>query len=590
MDRIEVVPATAVSLTVETLKAANALRAEIKRLGDEGLVVEPLRSLSERLEMLAGRQRWAISSAEGLEASILPAPPLPPSPIRGTARADLLIGTPFSDDIRGYGGDDIILALGGNDVVYGGSGDDLIAAGAGNDKVYGGDGADQILGGEGDDRISGNDGIDIIFGESGHDTIFGGDGKDRLFGNEGNDKAIGGNGADIIDGGDGNDRLYGQSGSDRLFGGTGDDFITGGEGNDALNGNDGNDELRGGNGNDRLFGGAGNDVAYGSNGNDVFIGSSDSDMLYGGANRDTVDYSGLDGQITYRANVEVVLDDPQRPFGGGFTRRLSYQVRKPDNGVDQLSSIEKIIGAQGQVNTIDFSDTKAYFRAPVLNGTSLVGAPAIRVKLAQKNLKVGGRKYQVVNFKNVIGSIANDTLVGDAQDNVLTHGPKTSDFDFTALADQDILIGGGGNDTLVSNGSDRLTGGSGADQFLLTTTSFVQPFRGGVGSVLAGASTITDFSRSQGDKLLVDRRSPMRSSVGFFNPGNLQDGVLPSEQFALLGDTHPPEAALFTYDSGTGDLFFKGANIDSSSPGLRTYKIATFQGAPSLQASDIIVV
>lgn len=588
MEEVKLVPASAASLTAETLKAADSLRAEIRRLGDEGLAVAKLRSLSERLEFLGSRQRLAAPSAAaaGDSLTLLPSP-LPPNVVRGTAKSDLLIGTPLADDIRGYGGNDTILALGGDDVVYGGNGADLVIAGAGNDKVYGGQGADQVFGGDGNDIINGNDGLDVLFGDAGDDTIRGGNGNDRLFGDAGDDKVIGGNGADIINGGDGSDKLYGQAGKDRLFGGAGDDLIFGGDGNDDLNGNDGADELRGGKGRDRLFGGAGDDVAYGSTGNDQFIGSTGSDQFFGGANYDTADYSGLPGQITYRANVEV---EQERPFGPPFTTTLTYEVSKPDNGVDTLSGVERIIGAVGQVNTIDFSDTDRYVRAPIQNGTQLIGAPTIQVNLAQKNLKVGGRNTKVLNFKNVIGSIGNDTLVGDAQDNVLTHGPKKTNFDFTALADQDTLIGGGGNDTLVSNGSDRLTGGSGADKFLLTTTGFARVFRGGASTVVAGASTITDFKRSQGDQLLVDSRPFIGGSIGFFNPQNLQNGVLPSEQFAVLGDTPPPDSAIFTYDSGTGDLFFKGFNIDSRFPGLQTYKVATFEGAPSLQASDILVV
>ncbi len=592
MDEIELVPASAVSLTADTLEAADSLRTEIKRLGDENLANHKLRSLSERFEALGGRKRWVAASRVAADLSISPAPPIPPSPpnlIRGTAKADVLTGTSLDDDIRGLGGNDTILALGGDDVVYGGAGDDLVVAGSGNDKVYGGAGADLVFGGEGNDRIIGNDGIDVLSGEAGNDIVSGGRGKDRLFGDAGDDKVFGGKGADILSGGDGNDKLYGQAGKDRLFGGAGDDVVHGGKGHDDLNGNDGDDELRGGRGRDRMFGGAGNDVAYGGAGNDRFIGSADNDMLYGGANHDTADYSALTGQITYRVDVEVVPNNPQQPFGGGFTRRLRYQVSKPDNGVDTLSSIEKIIAPQGQVNTIDFSDTDRYVRAPILNGTSLVGAPAVQANLAQKKLAVGGRHYEVVNFKNVIGSTGNDILVGDAQDNVLTHGPKKSNFDFTALADQDTLMGGGGNDTLVSNGSDRLTGGSGADKFLLTTTGFARVFRGGESTVVAVASTITDFDQAEGDQLLVDSRPFIGGSIGFFNPQNLQNGVLPSEQFAVLGDTPPPDSAIFTYDSGTGDLFFKGFNINPS-PGLQTYKVATFVGAPSLQASDIVVL
>ena len=62
--------------------------------------------------------------------------------IRGSKRADELIGTNESDFIIGKGGDDVINALEGNDKIKGGAGDDIITSGTGKDKAWGGKGDD----------------------------------------------------------------------------------------------------------------------------------------------------------------------------------------------------------------------------------------------------------------------------------------------------------------------------------------------------------------------------------------------------------------------------------------------------------------
>ena len=65
-------------------------------------------------------------------------------------------------------------------------------------------------------------------------TIFGGAGDDILWSNVGNDLIIGFSGNDIIDAGPGNDQILGEDDNDSLNGGDGNDYINGGAGNDIL--------------------------------------------------------------------------------------------------------------------------------------------------------------------------------------------------------------------------------------------------------------------------------------------------------------------------------------------------------------------
>src|SRR5262249_39070276 len=58
--------------------------------------------------------------------------------LRGTVKADYLVGTEAADLIQALGGNDFVLAGGGNDRIDAGSGDDQIDAGAGDDFIDGG--------------------------------------------------------------------------------------------------------------------------------------------------------------------------------------------------------------------------------------------------------------------------------------------------------------------------------------------------------------------------------------------------------------------------------------------------------------------
>lgn len=74
--------------------------------------------------------------------------------VKGTKRADTLVGTAGKDRLLGYGGNDWLRALAGHDVLDGGPGTDILSGGPGNDIVFARDGArDRIYCGAGKDRV-----------------------------------------------------------------------------------------------------------------------------------------------------------------------------------------------------------------------------------------------------------------------------------------------------------------------------------------------------------------------------------------------------------------------------------------------------
>ena len=116
----------------------------------------------------------------------------------GTARPNVLMGSPFGDRIRGGRG---------NDRLVGRAGDDCLSGQAGSDRVSGGSGNDVLSGGGGKDRLVGGRGVDVLSGGAGSDVLSGGAGSDVL-------DARGG-GADVVTCGGGRDRVKADR-SDRI--------------------------------------------------------------------------------------------------------------------------------------------------------------------------------------------------------------------------------------------------------------------------------------------------------------------------------------------------------------------------------------
>ncbi|MFO5491544.1 MAG: bluetail domain-containing putative surface protein, partial [Cuspidothrix sp.] len=184
------------------------------------------------------------------------------------------------------------------------------------------------------------------------------------------------------------------------------------------------DNVKGTNANDTITGDSQNNPLFGNGGNDIFISSLGNDTLDGGLGTDTADYSNLNQSITLLAT--------------GI-------INKTGGGTDQLIKIETInANSSVENNTIDASTT----------GT---GA-SITVNLATRSLIVNGvpgvGPFIVVNFDNVKGTNANDTITGDSQNNQ--------------------LFGNGGNDYLDGGaGNDTMNGGSGNDIYVIDTTGDV---------------------------------------------------------------------------------------------------------------------
>ncbi|MEH2204247.1 MAG: calcium-binding protein [Nostoc sp.] len=366
------------------------------------------------------------------------------------------------DNVIGTNANDIIVGDNQNNLLSGNNGNDTLNGGVGNDTLKGGAGSDTFKGSQGNDNIDGGDGIDTAdytqLGQtitlSGVGTIqkAGGLGKDLLFKVE---KVIAN--ANVANNTiDASQSLAGVSIAVNLqsrsltannvpglgtlsFTAVNFDNVIGTNENDNIVGDNQNNQLSGNNGDDTLNGGVGNDTLKGGAGDDSYFVDTTLDIITEAAN------SGID---TVRSSVSYTL--------GANLENL--RLREGGN----------LTGIGNSLNNFLFGNTS--------NNTL--------------NARAGDDTLD--------GSNGDDLLNGEDGNDSLQGGPGN-----------DILNGGSGNDILIGTfpGSplppglgeiDNLTGGAGADRFILGDAENVfyddnNTTNPGFGDL----AFITDFNSSQ---------------------------------------------------------------------------------------------
>jgi Ca2+-binding RTX toxin-like protein len=435
-----------------------------------------------------------------------------------------LIGSKFADRLTGDAGDNLLNGGAGDDNLVGGAGADLLVGGAGIDTAdystssaaininlttsvnAGGDAAGDVF--DSIEAIIATNFADVLQGDAAANRFYAGAGNDIIYGSGGGDIIDGGADIDVLDykgsnaavsvdlntgkgvggwaqsdvisnveninGTDFDDVLTGNAFDNLFSGGLGADRLSGGEGADVLNGNDGNDAL---------FGDAGNDSLSGGFGNDRLTGGAGADALNGGYGIDTADYRHSDGAVDVNlmrgTGLMAHAEGDTLQFIENLSGSAFNDILVGDNGVNRITGMsgeDKIYGMGGNdyiatgggydfVDGGDGIDTVTYedsWDRVVVNLTT------------GKNQYGEASRDVLVNVENIVGSIYNDTITGDAGANRLTGGDGN-----------DVLNGMGGIDYIYGgNGADRMTGGTGADVFVFNTGF--------------GNDTITDFEAGPG--------------------------------------------------------------------------------------------
>ena len=238
-------------------------------------------------------------------------------------------------------------------VVMGGTPNpDRLAAGEGDDTVHGDEGNDTLEGGAGNDFIFGGAGNDIITDAFGDDNIKAGDGHDVILN--------AGGALDLLFGGDGSDAIFGGEGDAETFAGLGNDFVNAGTGLNVVFGNEGDDWIEGGASADLLQGdngapfgdstilghdvlmGEGNDDYDAENGDDIMFGSAGTNKNWGSWGFDWVTFARVPGSIV--ADMAILPAAANIPIDL-IDRYLEVEGLSGWNGNDHLMGTENPAGA-----------------------------------------------------------------------------------------------------------------------------------------------------------------------------------------------------------------------------------------------------
>ncbi|HZH50954.1 MAG TPA: peroxidase family protein, partial [Microvirga sp.] len=396
--------------------------------------------------------------------------------------------------IQGTDNSETIIAGGGDDSVWGRGGDDRIEAGYGVDKVHGGTG-DDIITNSGTDIGE----VDFLHGEEGDDVIHGGSGLALVFGNQGNDF--------LIAGPDGKE----------VFGGTGNDFILGGDGGDFLLGNEGDDWIEGGNGFDTIAGDnselnfnstiIGHDVMFaGQNEQDFDAESGDDIMVQGESVMRNEGMWGFDWAI-HKGNSEAADSDLTRPI---FTTDEQDILRDRFDQVEALSGWEKndVLRGDNRTSTALGAEPEAG------ENPNLAAAENTMVKHELTQAGVD----RIFGLRELLGDLIAAPTAGDRELQI-------------AFDDGNILLGGGGSDTIEGRGGDDFIDG---DSWLNVRIS-ISANRNGTGGEIATVDS-------------------MRGNVTLTVNGQLV--TKPLTDWMLSGHIHPRQLSIvreIIQNDGAGD-------------------------------------
>jgi len=435
---------------------------------------------------------------------------------------------------------------------------------------------------DGDDRITLSSAMsEAVRTGAGNDTITGGNGGGSL--SLYDDIVDTGDGHDVVNAGGGSDWVTNRGGEDTIDAGDGDDFVVGYGGATSFFGQVSKGAIRLGGGSDVFYadynvwehlpvtysvaGEAGNDLfiakARGAyvfkpgTGNDRILASGTglppfnasfsmpsfgSDPAADDARRITLDYSDLStavvvdldaGAATSAGKSDAIARDPSA--GGLFS--LVDDVVGTDKG-DSISgdgSANVLAGAGGDDVLVGGGGDDRLDGGEDAGGkdrdiASYADAGAtVTVNLAA-GTATGEGADTLAGIEDVVGSVHNDKLTGDAGDNALE-----------GLGGLDTLDGGNGNDNLSGgDANDRLVGGGGKD-------------------VLAGGAGNDSLDGGDGEDLASYAKAPKAVAVSLFtgrsSGGDGNDTLVGIEAVAgsRFNDTLTGGAGDETLSGGKGD-------------------------------------
>ena len=333
----------------------------------------------------------------------------------------------YDNYLRFTGGEHVVLGgTSGNDVLIGDLGDDAIWGDAGDDYIEGGQGVDLIMGGAGDDII-----LDM------------GDTGDFIKGDSGDDVIANSNGLDVLMGGSGKDVVFVGVDDTEVFGGEGDDFILGGDGLDFLLGNEGDDWIEGGGGFDTIAG----------DNSELFFNSRiiGHDVMFAGA--DEQDFDAESGDDIMVQGESVIRNEGMFGFDWAIFKGVArdayadmriniFTTEEEDILRNRFDKVEALSGWEHNDTLIGDDRVFGEFPAiPTVNNTENI---FFRDELDQAGIaRIAG-----------LDQIVTSNLLRNA-----VYGADFSDEVKPIFTGGNILLGGGGSDTITGRGGDDVIDG-----------------------------------------------------------------------------------------------------------------------------------
>jgi Ca2+-binding RTX toxin-like protein len=291
-----------------------------------------------------------------------------------------------------------------------------------------------------------------------------------------------------------------------INGDAGNNVLTGTGQADEINGLGGDDILSEFGGEDMLDGGAGEDTLRGGGGDDFLEGGGGADYLNGGDGSDTVSYPSIFRGIDHPTGEEPVPPlDPWHvtvDLQAGLASFREY----PDYGPERLVSIENattgtgndILIGNGRANVLDAGGGQNLVRGA--GGNDVIhGSINSGFSRAWTGGPVGPEYF-------------GDYLDGGAGNDVIWSGGAWEDWETgpfpSAVPGYEVILGRAGNDVIhMGYGDLHVTGGFGRDEFRFSDT-IVDTSDNFQESYATDRATIHDYSRAQGDRIVVDVDDP----------------------------------------------------------------------------------
>ncbi len=361
-----------------------------------------------------------------------------------------------------------------------------------------------------------------------------------LKGGPGNDALDGGPGLDILMGGEGKDFANGGANINETFGGADDDFVIAGQGTDAVFGDGGDDWAEGGDQPDLLIGDSstlffddhnrpGHDILIGQGGDDDYDMEGGDDIGVGGPGVEkNAGASGWDW-IIGQGDPQPQNQDLELPI---------VNAPPANETRDRFNEVEALSGAG--LNDILRGDSIVPSQ---LGGGGFIGCDA----LDQNGLD------RIAGLDAIVPPLDTVTTASVVANSVTNFCLLSGQF---VWGEGNILLGGGGDDTLEGRGADDILDG---DRFLRVRLS-IRTNADGTGPEIASVDLMENVPTGSGwTGNLAGKTLQQAVFAGLIDPGR----IVPVREIATAADGPGPRHDVAQF-SGARDEYTISFNPDGS--------------------------